>query len=93
MNTENAEAVAIQALAWIAGEDELMMRFLALSGLTADTMRSAAADPGFLSGVLAFLMGHEPTLEQFCAATDTAPEMVVAAYKALGGAQNFESSI
>ncbi|AKI01019.1 Protein of unknown function (DUF3572) [Hoeflea sp. IMCC20628] len=82
----DAEDTAIAVLVWLAGEPELMGRFLALTGLEASNMRDAAKEPGFLAGVLGFLMNHEPTLMDFCAATDTKPETVARAFHALGGA-------
>lgn len=83
----DAEDTAIAALAWLAGQPELMGRFLALTGLEASNLREAAREPGFLAGVLGFLMNHEPTLMDFCAATDTRPETVALAFRALGGAE------
>jgi hypothetical protein len=82
----DAEETAIAVLVWLAGEPELMGRFLALTGLEASNLRDAAQEPGFLGGVLGFLMNHEPTLMDFCAATGTKPETVTRAFQALGGA-------
>lgn len=81
----HAEETAIAVLGWLAGEPELMGRFLALSGLEASGLRAAARAPGFLAGLLGFLMNHEPTLMQFCAATGTAPETVAHAFRELSG--------
>lgn len=86
----DAEDTAIAALAWLAGQPELMGRFLALTGLEASNLREAAREPGFVAGVLGFLMNHEPTLMDFCAATDTRPETVARAFRALGGADGVE---
>ena len=63
-----------------------MGRFLALTGLEASSLREASKQPGFLAGVLGFLMNHEPTLLRFCEATGTSPETVAKAFHALGGA-------
>jgi hypothetical protein len=54
-------------------------RFLALSGVQPQQLRQAVADPGFLAGMIDFLMGHEPTLMDFCAATGIKPDTVAAA--------------
>lgn len=81
----DAQETAISVLGWLAGEPELLGRFLALSGLEAHDLRSAAQDPGFFPGVLAFLMNHEPTLLAFCAATNTRPESIARAFRELGG--------
>ena len=82
----DAEDTAIAVLVWLAGEPELMGRFLALTGLEASNLREAAREPGFLVGVLGFLMNHEPTLMEFCAASSTRPEEVSRAFHVLGGA-------
>lgn len=81
----DAEDTAIAVLGWLAGEPELMGRFLALSGLEASNLRAAAREPGFFAGLLGFLMNHEPTLMQFCEATGTTPETVARAYRTLAG--------
>ncbi len=82
----DAEQIAINALAWLAHEPEQLSRFLALTGSDVGDLRRQASSPGFLAGVLDFLMGHEPTLIAFAAANDIAPERVVSAAHALGGA-------
>ena len=79
----DAEETAVAVLGWLAGRPELMSRFLALSGLSADGLRQAARQQGFFGGLLAFLMNHEPTMMAFCAETGMAPETVASAYRAL----------
>ncbi|CAH0340362.1 DUF3572 domain-containing protein [Rhizobium sp. CECT 9324] len=76
---QDAEATAVAVLGWLASEPEMLSRFLALSGVRPDQMRQAINDPGFLAGMLDFLMAHEPTLMAFCAATETKPETVIEA--------------
>jgi hypothetical protein len=85
-SAEDAESTAIAVLAWLAGEPELLSRFLALTGVDPSGLRAAAANRGFLAGLVEFLMGHEPTLMAFCEATGTKPEQVVRAHAGLGGA-------
>ncbi|SFB60978.1 Protein of unknown function [Rhizobium sp. NFR07] len=84
--TANQQAMGVQAeetaaavLGWLASEPDIFQRFLALSGVTPDQIRHAISDPGFLAGMIDFIMGHEPTLLAFCEATGTKPEAVVAA--------------
>ena len=74
-----AEEVAGTVLGWLAGEPDMLSRFLALSGMQAQQLRDAVDDPQFLAGMIDFLMAHEPTLMAFCEATDTKPEAVAAA--------------
>ena len=78
-----AEALAIDALGFIAGDRVLLDRFLALTGLEAGSLRSAAAKPTFLPAVLDFLLGHEPTLLAFAETTGTDPTKVPQARAAL----------
>ena len=65
MTRNDPQQTAIEVLGWLASEPELLSRFLALSGLEASNLRAAANEPGFLVGVLSFLMTHEPTLMRF----------------------------
>lgn len=89
----DAEALAIEALGFIASDPILMPRFLAMSGIEAEQIRRAAAEPGFLAGVLGFLLGHEPSLMAFCEATGTDPAAVGRARRALpDGADDYERS-
>jgi len=89
----DAETLAIEALGFIASDAALMPRFLAMSGIEADRIRRAAAEPGFLAGVLDFLMAHEPSLMAYCEATGTDPGAVGRARRALpGGADDFGGS-
>ena len=79
----DAEMVAINALAFIAGEPELLDRFLALTGLDPAEIRQSAAEPGFLVGVLDFLMDHESFLLVYATAIDWPPDRIKAARHAL----------
>ena len=83
---EAAENLAVQALAYLAGEPEQLARFLALSGIGPDTIRSAAGDPQFLAGVLDYLTGEEPLLIAFADHLQIKPEAVARARAVLSGA-------
>ncbi|MFN3364006.1 MAG: DUF3572 domain-containing protein [Allorhizobium sp.] len=87
----DAEAAAVAVLGWLANEPEMLSRFLALSGVQPTQLRQAVGDPAFLAGMLEFLMQHEPTLMEFCTATDTKPETVVEAYHRYAG-PSFDSA-
>ena len=80
---EAAEALAIRALAFIAADATLLPRFLAITGIEAKDVRAAAAQPGFLAGVLQFILAHEPTLMQFAEAADIDAAEVGRACRAL----------
>lgn len=92
-SSEQAEATAISALGFIAGDAELLPRFLAITGIEAASIREAAREPGFLAGVLDFLLAHEPSLMRFASETATDPASVAEARRALAnGNDRFEAS-
>jgi hypothetical protein len=90
---EAAEALAAEALGFIAADPELLSRFLAVTGIEATEIRAAARAPGFLAGVMSFVAAHEPTLIAFAAAADRQPSDITASIAALpGGSGQFERS-
>lgn len=84
MDADAAEEVAVAALVFIANDEERLGRFIDLTGIAADRMREAAAQPGFFRGVLQHVVDWQPLLLEFAAAEGMAPEDVVAAATALG---------
>src|SRR5262249_58207951 len=62
-----AEHLAIAALGFIAGEPERLGRFLAMTGIGPDSIRTAAREAQFLLGVLDHLAADEPLLLAFAA--------------------------
>jgi hypothetical protein len=85
LRREDAEMLAISALAHIAADDERLQRFLAVTGLDPGSLRAEAEKPGFASGVLDYLCGDEALLVEFAAAQDLAPEAVAALQRLLAG--------
>jgi hypothetical protein len=82
---EAAEALAIQALTFIAGDGERLGRFLAATGIGPAEIRRAAGEPEFLAGVLDYLVTDEKLLTDFSAATEIDPVAVAQARAELGG--------
>ena len=82
---EAAESIAVQALTFLATEPTRLARFLAVSGLEPDSIRAAAAEPGFLAGVLDHLGADETLLVAFAAEAGIAPAEVDRARAALAG--------
>jgi hypothetical protein len=76
---EEAVGLGIEALQYLAGDPELLERFLAISGLEAHRLREEASRPAFFAGLLDFFLDHEPTLDAFAAQSGHSPETVVAA--------------
>lgn len=93
ISPQQAEQVAVEALAFLASDPELLPRFLALSGIEANQIRQAALEPGFLAGVLAFFLAHEPSLLTLSKALNVEPEAILAAHRGLpSGDDNYERS-
>jgi hypothetical protein len=80
-----AEALAIEALTFLAAEPEQLGRFLALTGIGPDRLREAARDEGFLSGVLDHLAGDERLLVAFAQHAGIEPAAIDRARATLGG--------
>ncbi len=68
---EKAEILALEALAWLAGQPDGIARFLAVSGLEATDLRRAAGDRDLLGALLDFLLINEPLLLEFCQITSS----------------------
>lgn len=83
LGPEEAEAVATDALGYLASDMEHLGRFLALAGIGPAELRQAAGEPGFLIGVLEFYMGHEALLLAFCEARGLRPTTIATARHAL----------
>jgi hypothetical protein len=66
MTPEKAEILALEALAWLAGQPDGIARFLTVSGLDATDLRRAAGDRDLLGSLLDFLLANEPLLLEFC---------------------------
>lgn len=85
MQQPDAETIALQVLAWLAGEDELLGVFLASSGTAPDSLRARAAEPEFLAGVLDFVLLDDAWTVPAAAAAGVSPDRLARARAALPG--------
>lgn len=85
MQPEIAQVLALQALGWIASEDEVLPVFLTATGANLADLRSRAADPDFLAAVLDFLMQDDRWVVAFCDAQGQPYTAPLAARAALPG--------
>ena len=85
MAPEAAEALATQALTFIAGDSERLGRFLAVTGVGPAEIREVAREPGFLTGVMDHLASDERLLLAFCSESGISPADFAKAHTALGG--------
>lgn len=63
---ESAETTALKALAWLAGNENLLPVFLDTTGVSEADVRAGATDPVFLGSVLEFLMMDDTWVIEFC---------------------------
>ena len=85
MNAEAAETVALRALGWLAGNEDLLPVFLTASGAGATDLVRGAGDPVFLAAVLDFILGDDAWVTGFCDATGLAYGVPMQARAALPG--------
>lgn len=68
-----------------AQDPEVLERFLSLSGITPDKIREAAKSPGFLAGVLDYMMQNEALLLTFSENNSIKAETIISAHRRLVG--------
>jgi Protein of unknown function (DUF3572) len=82
MQQDAAQILALQALGWLATQDELFPAFLTASGAGLAEVQARASDPDFLGAVLDFLLMDDAWVVAFCDAQGhpyTAPQTARAA--------------
>ena len=77
------EVLALAALGWVLQCEDRAARYLELTGLDPDSLRSGLSDPAILASALDFLANHEPDLIRAAEALAVTPEELVAAKDAL----------
>ena len=82
-STNDAEALALSALAATLTDERRARRFLDLSGIDTEDLRRRAAEPVLLAALLRFLEAHEPDLVQVAEIIGAKPEELVAAREEL----------
>ncbi|HKL68440.1 DUF3572 domain-containing protein [Salibaculum sp.] len=87
MTPEQAEEIAIRALGWLAGNEELCPVFLGSTGAAAEDLRGLACDPAFLASVLEFVTMDDTWIVAFCDAHGLKYEDPLMARHALPGAE------
>lgn len=83
--TNDAEALALAAMAATLTDERRAQRFLDLTGLDVGELRAraVAGDRGLLSATIAFLESHEPDLVAVAQAMESTPAALVSARREL----------
>ena len=82
---DSAEVLALEALGWLAADEDLVGVFVGSTGATTAEMRERAQDPEFLASVLDFLLMDDAWIQAFCAAKNYKPDFPLRARATLPG--------
>ena len=85
LEREQAEVVALEALAFLALESDRLGRFLGLTGTGPEQVRDRYSDPEFLAGVLDHVLSDETLLIAFVEERGLDPMLPAAARRELPG--------
>ncbi len=70
------EALALNAVAFIIDDEQLISRFLSVSGLSPNDMRKNLQRPETMAAIVDFLLEDEQALVQFCQDYNLPPEKI-----------------
>jgi len=87
MTKDNAETFALNALAWIMGQDDMVGVFLGSTGASIDDLKNNAANPEFLGAVLDFVLMDDAWVIKLSQDMGTPADHVMQARAVLPGGQ------
>ncbi|MCB6178350.1 DUF3572 domain-containing protein [Rhodobacter sp. Har01] len=87
MRQESAQTLALQALAFLAGQEAAFGAFLAATGTSAATIRARADDPDLLASVLDCVLSEDNLVLAFAREAGVPPEDVARARAVLAGGE------
>lgn len=90
MDKEQAETIALQALSFLAKDEELLAQFLMSTGLTPQELKKRLREPDLLGGVLDAILANDSVLLEFCNATSLSPDTLIMARRVLPGGYRIE---
>ena len=82
-STNDAETLALSALATTLSDERRAQRYLDLSGIDTDELRRRASEPVLLAALIRFLEAHEPDLIDVAEALGVSPQDLVDARREL----------
>ena len=82
-----AETLALKALTWLAGNDDLFPVFLGATGASAADIAADAGAPAFLGSVLDFVLMDDAWVTAFCDAASLPYDAPMLARMALPGGE------
>lgn len=83
LNRAEAERLALDALGFLASDEDRLFGFLDRTGLRPETLREAATSPGFLAGVLDYVAGDDVLMLGLAGVLGIRPERIMEARERL----------
>lgn len=90
VSQQNAEAIALKALGFIVADEDRLIRFVTLTGVSTDELKSNLGEADFQASLLDYLLQDESLLMMFAANCSIKPEEVMPARVVIGGRPSFE---
>ncbi|MGY9050264.1 hypothetical protein P775_10020 [Puniceibacterium antarcticum] len=84
---DRAEMIGLQAVAWLAANDELLPVFQGATGASEEDFRQGLADPVFQGSVLDFLLMDDAWVVAFCDEQSLAYDQLMQARAMLPGGE------
>ncbi len=85
ISTDSAETLALNALGWLVGNEDLLPVFLGATGASAQDLKDRAVETEFLTSVLDFLLLDDAWIVGFCDASSVPYELPGQARSVLTG--------
>lgn len=83
MTTDVAQAVALNALTFIASDETRLGALMEQTGATPETLRAQLASPAFQAAILNHLLSDESLLLVFCSNMGLSPDQIAPAHARL----------
>ncbi len=87
LSRDRAEMIGLQAVAWLAANDELLPVFQGATGASEDDFRQGLSNPEFQGSVLDFLLMDDAWIVAFCDAQPLAYDLPMQARALLPGGE------
>lgn len=87
MNAETAQTIALQALEWLVGNEEVCQLFLGSTGTSTQELRERATDAEFQASILEFITMDDSWVVTFCDSVNLTYDEPLRARYALPGAE------
>ncbi len=90
LDIQQAETIALEALAFLAGDVARLTRFMEVSGIAPTALAGVGDDRALQQGVLEHMLADESALMVFCADCGHTHEEVTAAHALIAGSHGRE---